>query len=85
MDEMNARIAELTKARDERDAALASRRERIIDIVFDGPPSHVSGRFVEVEDEQGRGINVGEWIQRADGYWVLRFTALDADGGGEKE
>ena len=24
-----------------------------IDIVFDGPPSHQSGRFVEVEDDKG--------------------------------
>ena len=32
---------------------------RFIDIVFDGPPSHESGRFVEVEDEAGRSIRVG--------------------------
>ena len=33
-----------------------------IDIVFDGPPGPESGRFVEVEDEQGHNINAGEWI-----------------------
>lgn len=32
-----------------------------MDIVFDGPPSHESGRFVEVEDDQGRSRQVGEW------------------------
>lgn len=44
-----------------------------IDVVFDGPPSHESGRFVEVEDAQGRSINFGEWVERADGYWCLRI------------
>lgn len=47
-----------------------------INIVFDGPPSHESGRFIEVETDDGRGINVGEWIQRPDGLWSLRITAL---------
>lgn len=45
-----------------------------IDIVFDGPPEHKAGRFVEVEDEQGQSINAGEWIQRPDGYWALRIS-----------
>jgi hypothetical protein len=30
-------------------------------IVFDGPPSHESGRFVEVEDADGNGLRVGKW------------------------
>ena len=48
-----------------------------IDIVFDGPPSHESGRFVEVEDATGRSIRFGEWVERADGYWVLRLPLCD--------
>lgn len=44
-----------------------------IDIVFDGPPSMPSPRFVEVEDPEGHGIGVGSWLQREDGYWVLRI------------
>jgi len=44
-----------------------------VDIVFDGPPDHVAPRFVEVEDEQGKSIRLGEWLQRPDGYWVLRI------------
>jgi hypothetical protein len=44
-----------------------------IDIVFDGPPGPEGPRFVEVEDEQGRSIKIGEWVQRDDGYWVLRI------------
>lgn len=58
---------------------------KYIDIVFDGPPSAVSGRFVEVENDQGASISLGEWIERDGGEWVLRIQqtivspeALDA-------
>lgn len=44
-----------------------------IDIVFDGPPAPESGRFIEVENEAGASIKVGEWIERPDGYWALRI------------
>ena len=43
-----------------------------IDIVFDGPPSHESGRFIEVENSYRRSINFGEWVDRGD-YWALRI------------
>lgn len=45
------------------------------DIVFAGPPGPDAGRFVEVEDGSGKNIRFGEWIQRADGFWVLRIAA----------
>ncbi len=45
---------------------------RFVDVLFDGPPAPVSGRFIEVEDESGRSINAGAWIDR-DGYWALRI------------
>ncbi len=45
-----------------------------IDIVFDDGPGPVSGRFVEVENEAGESICVGEWVKRDDGYWALRIT-----------
>lgn len=48
-----------------------------VDVVFDGPPSHESGRFVEVEDEQGKSISFGEWIDRGDGMWALRIPAAN--------
>jgi hypothetical protein len=56
-------------------------REAFFDVVFDGPPSHDSGRFVEVEDEQGRSFNAGEWIDRGNGLWALRINraALPAE------
>lgn len=45
-------------------------------IVFDGPPSHKSGRFVEAELD-GKSANIGEWEQRGK-YWELRPTrAID--------
>lgn len=45
-----------------------------INIIFDGPPSHESGRFVEVEDDNGKSIKVGEWIKRDDGLWALKIN-----------
>ena len=51
-------------------------QNKFIDIVFDGPPSHISGRFVEVENEKGHSISIGEWVHRPDGYWVLRIKEL---------
>lgn len=45
-----------------------------VDIVFDGPPGKTTGRFVEVEDADGRSIKFGDWVERKDGYWALRIT-----------
>jgi hypothetical protein len=46
-----------------------------VDLVFSGPPDHEPPQFVEVEDEQGRSVRYGEWVQRDDGAWVLRVPA----------
>lgn len=51
---------------------------KYIDIVFDGPPSATSGRFIEVEDDQGRSVSFGEWVQRPNGQWAIRVTRGDA-------
>ena len=51
-----------------------------IDIVFDGPPAPESGHFVEVEDSSGHSIRFGEWVERPDGYWVLRIPKPTLDG-----
>lgn len=65
-----------------RELAAAYRRDGdYIDIVFDGPPSHESGRFIEVENSAGASISVGQWLQRADGYWVLRIPQSDSARG----
>ena len=47
-----------------------------INIIFDGPPGHTPGRFVEVETDDGKSIHIGEWIERNDGCWALRITSL---------
>ena len=47
--------------------------DEFTDIVFDGPPSHESGRLVEVKDHEGRSVSVGEWVESGDGYWRLRL------------
>ncbi len=44
-----------------------------VDIVFDGPPDHEAGRFVEVEDHTGHSIHFAQWVKRDDGYWVIRL------------
>ena len=47
--------------------------ESALHIVFDGPPSHDGGRFVEVETPDGKSVRAGEWHERADGLWELRL------------
>lgn len=39
--------------------------------VCDGPPGPEAGRFVEVENERGESLRVGEWREREDGLWEL--------------
>ena len=46
---------------------------RYIDVVFDRPPGPEPPRFVEVENEHRRSIVFGEWVERPDGRWALRF------------
>lgn len=48
-------------------------RSEPINIVFDGPPTHTGGRFVEVEIDDGHSISLGQWLERPDGYWALRI------------
>lgn len=48
-------------------------KEAYLDVVFDGPPSHVSGRFVEVENPAGASVKAGWWIDRGNGLWALRI------------
>jgi len=45
-----------------------------VHVIFDGPPSHESGRFVEVETPEGKSVRLGKWINRGDGYWALVFN-----------
>ena len=49
-----------------------------INIVLDGPPDLTagSGRFVEVETDDGTAPAIGAWTQRPDGYWSLRIDGV---------
>jgi hypothetical protein len=60
-----------------------------INIIFDGPPGPDGPRFVEVEDDQGNSIRIGDWAEyqpegyEHEGFWKLRISlaelkALDA-------
>jgi hypothetical protein len=42
-----------------------------IHVVFDRPPGRDMPTLIDLEDEHGHGIEVGEWRERPDGYWEL--------------
>jgi hypothetical protein len=77
-----------SKTDDEATCTTAKENERYISmtietteirIVFDGPPAPQSGRFIEVEDAEGKGIGVGSWVERDDGLWELRIPGVDLE------
>lgn len=48
-----------------------------IDIVFDSTIDNQGAQmmgFVEIENDQGESISLGEWVKRADGYHVIRIS-----------
>lgn len=47
-----------------------------INVIFDGPPAAETGRFVEVEDDTGHSLSIGEWQRRDDGLWALRIDGV---------
>lgn len=53
-----------------------------INIIFDGPPGPDGGRFVEIENDRGESIRVGEWEAdprpEHEGLWRLRISLADA-------
>ncbi len=59
-------------------------------IIFDGPPSHDSGRFVEVENARGNGLGPeqtgADWKQREDKLWSLGpfYSAAHVEAEGSK-
>lgn len=80
-------ISTKVKAAEDRARAMAGWdpvKNRGVYVVFDGPPSHESGRFIEVETADGRSVNVepARWSERTDGTWVLGpFVPYGSDGG----
>lgn len=56
-----------------------------IDIVFDGPPGPVSGRFVEVQLPDGASAKIGVWRDEGEGLWSLRISADEIARAGGNE
>lgn len=49
---------------------IATEAEQLY-VVFDGPPSRISGRFVEVENQHGVSVGGIDWTQGDNGLWYL--------------
>ena len=58
---------------------LLERATKNLHVVFDGPPGHESGRFVEVENDTGASVRAGEWAERPDGLWDLTIPRACPD------
>ena len=50
-------------------------KSKEIRVVFDAAPGRDMPTLVEVEDETGRCVDLGQWRERPDGYWELVFQA----------
>ncbi len=54
-----------------------------VNIVFDGPPGFPDpGRFVEVEDLDGKSVGIGEWAStnmgpEGEDWWILQIEVPD--------
>ena len=49
---------------------VLAEREKPFQIRFDGPPGPEAGRFIEVEDREGKSIRKGRWDQDGE-HWLL--------------
>lgn len=56
-----------------------------LNIIFTGPPGPGNDCvFIDVETDNGRSVRVGEWSQRQDGHWALRFSnSISSPGSSE--
>jgi len=54
-------------------------RYQRLKVMFDGPPGPESGRFIEVEKEDGSSVNAGKWEELEDGRWALWLRVIDED------
>ena len=49
-------------------------------VIFDGPPGHNGGRFVELEDANGNSVNSPGWMEnQKKGFWRLGPLYLAAE------
>lgn len=71
--------AKITALLDGEDAPMPKLR-----IIFDGPPGHESGRFIETEDLEGHGRQLGERLRQAAGTRELPVARLHQRSGGRQ-
>lgn len=54
-----------------------------INVIFDGHPGPEGPRFVEIEDDHGKSIRIGDWSEHQpegyehEGFWKLRITLAE--------
>jgi hypothetical protein len=52
-----------------------SSEKQEVRMVFDAPPGRDMPTLVEIEDQSGRAIDIGEWRARPDGYGNSSFPS----------
>lgn len=58
----------------EYDKRFTDPEEGYVDIQFDGAPGPYGCKFMDVVNENGKGVSLGEWLEVSPGDWVLRIT-----------
>jgi hypothetical protein len=56
----------------ERQGWRAQPATEFVNICFDRGPGPWPQQLIDVEDDQGRSVNYGDWLEREDGTWALR-------------
>jgi hypothetical protein len=51
-----------------------------IQIVTDRLPGHDPATFIEVEDQDGKSISIGKWVERPDGTAALVIELPESSG-----
>jgi hypothetical protein len=51
---------------------MGQQMTKFVDFVFESNEHNSELTFIEVENDAGKSIALGEWVQRPDGYVVLR-------------
>lgn len=89
LDDVRTHIEELRARREMWSLLRRASAAQTVNVLFDGPPGAVPGRFVEVERLDGSSVNVGTWVHQgrspdrpesAD-YWALRLDVIPASAG----
>ena len=67
------------------DSAQPSEVGPFIEIIFDASNGPMNMVFVEVENEKGQSVNVGEWHDQAEGYSALRIPLGQSTAGSQEQ